>query len=202
VSTVGYGWLAQPFLESPLGPHQSPSPGSSHTPPSAPPYAPPTPVPLARARPGGPRRSTRATVRPLARLAAWSIGWAPPSGIWNRTDRGLETVPDAQPPSYLGLRNTVNGVVSRLRDRTPTLACLDEPATYASAGTHPVACCEAVQADGIEAKWRADLALHGPVDFESIAPVDEGRTLVHPIEHEDPRSNRRPHPYHRCAGGL
>jgi hypothetical protein len=51
-----------------------------------------------------------------ARLAAWSIGRASPSGIWNRTDRGLETAPDARAPSYLWLRNTVNSVASRTAD--------------------------------------------------------------------------------------
>jgi hypothetical protein len=52
-----------------------------------------------------------------ARLAAWSIGRTPPSGIWNRTGRGLETAPDTRPSSYLWLRNTVNSVVSRADNR-------------------------------------------------------------------------------------
>jgi len=36
-----------------------------------------------------------------ARLAAWSIGRAPPLGNRNRTDRGLDTAPDTRLPSYL-----------------------------------------------------------------------------------------------------
>jgi hypothetical protein len=36
-----------------------------------------------------------------ARLAAWCIGRAPPRGDQDRTDRGLEPVPDARPLSYL-----------------------------------------------------------------------------------------------------
>jgi hypothetical protein len=38
-----------------------------------------------------------------ARLAAWCIGRAPLPGIRSRTDRGLESAPDARPVSYLHL---------------------------------------------------------------------------------------------------
>jgi hypothetical protein len=44
-------------------------------------------------------------------------GWEHRAGATLRhlepNDRGLETVPDARPPSYLWLRNTVKSVVPR-----------------------------------------------------------------------------------------
>jgi hypothetical protein len=75
-----------------------------------------------------------------ARLAAWSIGRAPPLGSRNRTDRGLDTAPDTRLPSYLCLRNTVNTVVPRTAvpaNQHPRKGCSVPEKVQSLAGIEP-----------------------------------------------------------------